>query len=208
MDFLLPMLRSWLGLHVVRILAAPVGTPSVHEDQGPLDYVPLSEEQALAWCADPELDLDPQRVHAAYRRGDICVGATEAGVPVAYTWFAYAPAPHIQGMWVNFGGFARYVYKTFVRPSHRGRRIARELYRRASAICPARGRTLNVLMVDVDNDASARSAEGAGYVGIGYAGFLRGLAFRSPGAARCGFCFFRPEVVEHGRLTPKLQPYK
>jgi hypothetical protein len=94
-------------------------------------------------------------------------------------------------MWVDFHPCARYSYKSFIRPSHRGRHIGRELHRRANEICPRRGRTLDLLMVNIDNAPSLRALYAAGCVAVGYAGFLRCLsrtfAFRSPGARRYGF---------------------
>ena len=200
----MPWLRSHLGVHLLKVLAMPLdmvhGNQTAHDY---LDYVALTEDEVLAWCSDPELELDEARVRAAYQRGDVCVAALDAGRVIGYMWFAFGPVPHIRGIWVKFGPAARYSYKSFIRPSYRGRGIAPQLYRRANEICPRRGRVLNVLMVDIDNEASLRASYAAGRVPVGYAGFftLLGLTFtfRSPGARRCGFAFYRPRPAMHAR---------
>lgn len=209
-------LRSRLGIHVLRVLAMPLDTwPPLQAPRSTLDYAVLAESQILAWCGDPELELDEERVRAACQRGDVCVAALEAGRLVGYMWFAFDAVPHIRGVWVKFGASARYSYKSFVRPSHRGRGIAPEMYRRANALCPRRGRSINLLVVDVDNTASLRASYAAGRVAVGYVGFFsllgRTFTFRSPGARRCGFAFFRPEAAAgpaagKGELAPSPLP--
>jgi GNAT superfamily N-acetyltransferase len=192
MTFLMPWLRSKLGFHLLRVLVMPLdGLPPVKVKHPNLRYAALTEAEALEWCKDPELELNPERVSAAFRRGDFCVGVSEQGRPVGYIWFAFEPAPHIQGAWVYFDPRCRYSYKSFIRPSHRGRRISQELYTQANEICPRRGTVLGILTVDVDNRASLEASRRVGRIPVGYAGFLslfgRVLAFRTPGAARFGF---------------------
>jgi GNAT superfamily N-acetyltransferase len=204
----LPWLRSHLGTHLLRVLAMPLdGVPGNRAAHSHLDHAALTEKEALRWCSDPELELNEARVRAAYQRGDVCVAAMDAGRVVGYVWFAFNAAPHIHGVWVKFGAAARYSYKSFVRPSHRGRGIARQMYHRANQICPRRGRSLNVLIVDLDNKASLRASYAAGRVPVGYAGFLcalgRTFTFRSPGARRYGFAFYRPQpLAEAGAPRP------
>jgi GNAT superfamily N-acetyltransferase len=183
---------------------------SDHPAHSYLDYAALTEDQVLAWCGDPELELDEGRVRAAYQRGDVCVAAMEAGRLIGYIWFAFDSVPHIQGVWVKFGTAARYSYKSFVRPSYRGRGIAPQMYRRANEICPRRGRTLNVLIVDVDNKPSLSASYAAGRVPVGYAGFFSIMGFvftfRSAGARRCGFAFYRPQPLVEGERKSRLAP--
>ena len=188
-------LRKYLGLHVLRVLAMPPAGGAPERPGAGLRFAALSEDQALAWAADPELDLNPERVRAAYARGDVCVGVRDGDTPAGYIWYAYGPTPHLAGVWVECGPRARYSYKSYVRPSHRGRGIAAELYRQAYKICPQRGRDLSLLAIDLDNRSSLRASLRAGRRVVGYAGFLllfgRVLAtFRSPGAKKAGFRFF------------------
>lgn len=209
----MPWLRSWLGLHLVRVLAMPLDHPrSLKAEHPGLDYAVMARAEVLPWCKDPELELDEERVRAAYRRGDVCVGVSEQGRPVGYVWFAFGAAPHIGGVWVQVDAFARYFYKSFVRPSHRGRQIAPELYRRASDICPRRGRILDVLAIDVDNSRSLRASLAAGHLPVGYAGFAGGLGrvltFRSAGARRCGFEFVPEEKGARPLAAPPELPQR
>ena len=140
------------------------------------------------------VDLFWNSAKAALRRGDVCIGVTEAGRPVGYVWFAFGNTPHIHGAWVRLAAGARYLYKAFIRPQYRGRRIGPEMYVRGSALCPRRGRTFGVLAVDLDNTRGLRASRRAGWSQIGLAGFLRIpgriLPLRSPSARRYGFAFF------------------
>jgi GNAT superfamily N-acetyltransferase len=205
----MPWLRSYLGVHLLRVLAMPLDrVHGNHPAHSHLDYAALTEKEVLGWCSDAELELDEARVRAAYQRGDVCVAALDAGRLIGYMWFAFNAVPHIHGVWVQVGAAARYSYKSFVRPSHRGRGIAPQMYRRANQICPRRGRSLNVLIVDLDNKASLRASYAAGRVTVGYAGFLcllgKTFTFRSPGARRCGFGFYRPQPLEARRSRVAL----
>lgn len=191
----MPRLRKYLGLHALRVLSMPPASVAPAREVDGLRYGALAEAEALAWCADAELELSEASVRAAYARGDICVGARENGAPVGYLWYAYGPTPHIGEVWIDCGPRARYSYKAFVRPSHRGRGIAPELYRQAYWIAPLRARTATLLAIDLGNDASLRASLRAGRRVVGYAGFLmRGgrlvFAWRSPGAKKYGFRFF------------------
>lgn len=189
--------------------------PPIRPEHPELRYAALTEEQLLGWCKDPELELDEERTKAALRRGDVCIGVLEAGRPVGYVWFAFGNTPHIHGAWVRLTAGTRYLYKAFIRPQYRGRRIGPEMYVRGSALCPRRGRTVGVLAVDLDNMRGLRASRRAGWSQIGLAGFLRIpgriLPFRSPGARRHGFAFFgkdelRQKKVARALATPPLLP--
>lgn len=195
---IMPRLRRFLGLHLVRVLVAPLDDlPPVKVRHPELRYAPLIEREAIEWSADPELELTEPQVREAYRRGDVCVGVSEHGRPVGYVWFAFGAVPHLADVWIAFAPAYRYTYKGFVRASHRGRRISQELYEVASELCPRRGTRAAILFIDLDNQVSLRASRRAGRVVAGYAGFVHlfgaVLAFRSPGARKCGFRFFRPQ---------------
>ena len=184
-------LRRHLGLHVLRVLVMPLeGLPPVKVQHPSLRYVPLPESEALEWCAYPEMEMAREQVTAAYARGDLIVGVTEHGEPVGCVWFAFGAAPHTDGVWVQVAADTRYSYRAFIRASHRGRRIAQELYTCASEICPRRGRRKGLIVIYADNAVSLRASVSAGRVPVGYAGYLvwRGwlVPFRSPGARQHG----------------------
>src|SRR4030095_7812 len=71
-------LDRYAGLRVFRVfgrrLRAWAGTAA--QD---IDCRLLPEHEVLALSADPALDLLPSKVKAAYRRGDLCVGAFQQG---------------------------------------------------------------------------------------------------------------------------------
>jgi ribosomal protein S18 acetylase RimI-like enzyme len=190
----LTRLRSYLGLHLLRVFMVRLedGPPLMPLQSG-LRYAALTEGELLAWCRDPELELDEQRMRAALRRGDLCVGVSDQGTPVGYVWFAFRSAPHVHDTWVRLPSGARYLYKAFIRPSYRGRGIAPEMYVRASRMCPRRGMSFGVLTVDADNSRGLSTALRSGWNPVGSAGFWLlppwALPFRSAGARRYGFAF-------------------
>jgi len=172
-------LRAWAGAAARRI-----------------DCRLLPEREVLALCADPALDLLPSKVKAAYRRGDLCVGAFQEGELAGYCWFALSPAPHMDGAWLEFPDHIVYIYKSYVRPAFRGRGIAAALYGSADAHFLERGRTHAVICVETHNEPSLAAARRSGFVSAGYAAYLRGgrvLAWCSGAAAGYGLRFFVPE---------------
>lgn len=150
----------------------------------------------MALSRDADLDLREDAVAAAAARGDLCLGAFADGGLVGYCWFAFAPLPHLDGVWVRFGPDIAWVYKSFVRPSHRGRRIARSLYRYGDRACRERGRNSSLICVESHNLPSVRAALAAGYGNLGGAGYLRRIGafvqWRSPAVRKRGVSFFVP----------------
>jgi ribosomal protein S18 acetylase RimI-like enzyme len=172
-------LRAWTGAAAPRV-----------------DCRLLPEREVLALCADPVLDLVPSNVQAAYRRGDLCVGAFQDGELAGYCWFALSPSPLMDGAWLGFPDQVVYTYKSYVRPSFRGRGIAAALYGFADAHFLERGRTHAVLCVESHNRPSIAAARRSGFAEAGYAAYLAGArlgAWRSRAAAGYGLRFFVPE---------------
>jgi len=136
-------------------------------------------------------------VRAAFERGDLCIGALDGARLVGYLWIGFSATPHVGGVWVDFNPRARYSYKSFVRPAYRGRRIVQGLYVVADDLCHRRGRRFLIHFVDADNRASLAAVLRSGSRRVGYACYLRWpgvfAAWRSPGAARYGFRFCRPQ---------------
>ena len=183
------------GLRVFRIFSRRLRAPAA----GPAPRAEcrlLKEREVLALCADRTLDLMPDKVQAAYARGDVCVGAYQDEVFAGYCWFALSALPQMDGAWLEFPDHVVYTYKSYVRPAFRGRGIASALFRFADALFLKQGRTHAVLCVESHNQPSIAAALRSGFVDAGYAGYFSGArlrAWRSRAAAGHGLRFFVPE---------------
>lgn len=149
----------------------------------------------MRFSKDPELDITEELVRAAFKRGDICVGALRNEVLTGYSWFAFGTAPHLNGLWVAFAAEARYAYKSFVRPAFRGSGVMTDMILYADAICREKGKTSGIGFIESHNFASYRAANRSGARTVGYAGYLnclgRTFTFRSAGAKRHDFRFYK-----------------
>ena len=183
------------GLRFFRLFSRPLA-PRRSEPLAGVEVRLLSLRDVLDLCRDPQLDLRHDAVAAAYTRGDVCVAAFEADTVAGYCWFAFAPLPHLDGVWVRFAGSVAWVYKSLVRPSHRGRGIAPALYRLADDACLERGRSYSLICVESHNRPSVRAALRAGYAPAGYAGYLlrgsRLVTWSSAAAKGQGVSLFLP----------------
>ncbi len=191
---ILQSLQRHLGAYVCHVLVRPWG--EVSPQRGRLRYAVLTEAQVLAWCRDPALGLERRQAERALRRGDVCVGGFQDNAPVCYVWYAYRAAPHVGGLWVEFGRGSGYAYKAFVRPEYRGLGLGAELYAKAAEICPKKGTQRGISFIGVDNAPSLRAAERTGWQRVGYAAYAwpfgGTFTFSSPGARRYGFRFYAP----------------
>jgi hypothetical protein len=196
-------------LELCCVLVRPFGAArqTLQRSAAGLTYRALAEPEALAWCSDPELELNASQVQAAFARGDVCLGAFDGTRLVGYGWLAYEPAPHTGGAWVHFDPEGRYSYKKFVRPGDRGRRVAHGLSALADAPVFVRGRRFTISFVDLLNRASLRSTLRSGSRKVGFAGIVRlgrhALALASPGARRYGFRF----APSSARAAPPARPF-
>ena len=163
---------------------------------GGLQVRVLWERDLARLCHRTELDLTAEKVAAAHARGDLCAGAYDKGELVGYCWFAFAPAPHLDGVWVDFHPQGVWMYKSLVLPSHRGRGIAPALYRFTDALCVERGRSFSISCIESHNRASIAAIRHTGYEPAGYAGYLRRgtgvLPFTSLEAGKMAVRFFIP----------------
>jgi GNAT superfamily N-acetyltransferase len=188
------------GLRLFRMFARPL-EPAQEQPRELAQGVQLrllGEQEVLALCQDPELNLRRDGVAAAYGRGDLCVGAFDSQALAGYCWSAFEPLPHLDGVWVRFDRLVAWTYKSLVRPSHRGRGIAPALYRFADGACLERGRRCSVICVESHNRPSAQAALRARYAPSGYGAYaLRGpriLSWSSPAAKRHAVSFFLPQA--------------
>ena len=179
------------GVRVFRFFARPLGSAAQPEEGLRL----LGEDEAIGLCADPELELAADKVRTAFARGDLCAAAFAENRLAGYAWFAFAPLPHLDGIWAEFAPDAAWVYKSYVRPLHRGRGIAGRLYRFGDRACRERGRRVSLICVESHNRASVKAALAAGYASAGWGAYRRGgrlLTRVSPAARRSGIRFFAP----------------
>ena len=202
-------LRRWPGLFVSYVMTRPLLARDAHAAvPGPLVYRLCGTAELLGWSADPELELEPAKIDEAFGRGDACVGAFEGERLVGYVWYSYGDAPHYAGIWVAIPPEARYAYKALLRRSCRGKGWGKVLYEQAGAVSPRRGRSLGITFIYVDNLASIRPAEQAGWRTVGIAGHLGNgrlfLPFRSPAVRRLGFAFFRPAHGPSAAVRPPV----
>jgi GNAT superfamily N-acetyltransferase len=191
---LMGRLSRHAGLRLFRVFDRPLERRAPASAAG-VEYRLLDEDMLLGLCAEPTLDLAPAKVHAAYGRGDVCVGAFIASELAGYCWFAFTAAPHMDSAWIDFPPDIVYTCKAYVRPAYRGRGIAAALYRFADPLWLARGRRRAMICVESHNFASIAAAKRAGFSHAGYAGYLGGArlgAWRSPPAADYGLRFFAP----------------
>ena len=187
-------LRRRLGIHFYYMFVRPLqARPRGAIAACGLEYRRMEAAQLLEACVDAQLDLREAAILRALGAGEVCVGALDRGRLVAYLWYSFGAAQHLDGVRVKVGPRLRYAYKVHVRPDCRGRGIARELLSRGAELCPSRGRELNLSFVAPDNVASLRAFGAAGWRRAGYAGYLkwrgRFRAFASAGAARAGAGF-------------------
>jgi GNAT superfamily N-acetyltransferase len=183
------------GVRAFRFFRRPLDPSAAVELPG-IQLRQLAEQEALSLASDPELDLAADMVRRAFAAGDLCVGAFDGSRLAGYCWLAFAPVPHLDGVWVDFHGDAVWTYKSYVRPSDRSRGIAAALYRAADAACAERGRRFSILCVESHNGASIRAARKALYADAGRAAYVKArdslLTWCSSSARRLGVRMFVP----------------
>jgi len=203
---LLPRMRRYFGMNVVLVLRrALAGKPRVPCAGVAVECRALSEPEALAFAADPQLELAERWIREAYARGCMCLGAFAHGQLLGYTWLAFGDTPYEDGVWVGFDERLRYAHKSFVRPECRGKRILQALHALADRPELRRGRHFTVAFVNADNEASLAAFRRAGSYLIGYIAYVKCfgavLALRSPGVKRAGISLYRPT-----RAAPASEP--
>ncbi len=203
-------LRRHFGFNLIKVMQRELGRATRLPSECPgVQCRVLSLEEAVSLCADPGLELDDAWVRDAYQRGGVCLGAfspdgSNAPRLVGYNWLAYEPTRIAPGVWVEFAAECRYSYKTFVRPEHRGQRIAQALHALADDPSLRRGRTSALNFVHSDNHPSVVALERSGSRCAGYVAYVqvlgKVLALSSPGAKACGVRFY-------GSHRPRLMPF-
>ena len=196
------MLQS-MGLHLwvvhVRPLASDFVIPPEHAQRYEFRRVMFAEALAQS-RGNPQLNMSQAFLESAFGRGDICVGAFDAGRLVAYTWRSLDRAPIEDGLWLKIvRPNCRYGYKALVLAEYRGQRLnetVRSFYDREMV---AMGVRQNVAYIDLHNLPSLKAHRGLRRERIGFAGYFRRRqvwgTFRTPGVRRY-FRFVRAHEVD------------
>jgi GNAT superfamily N-acetyltransferase len=182
-------------LHLLRVFSRPLRVPACPPAPPPgLELRSVSAAELRRHSADPALGLREPMIADVLGRGDLCLGALEGGILAGYVWLAYEAAPHVHGIWVQVPARAVYLFKSFIRPSHRGRGIAAALYRAADALATRPGRELVVSCVEAHNHPSIALSLKDGSRPLGALAYWRAgpwyAAFHSPAVRRLGLRFY------------------
>lgn len=189
---LMSKLQKYAGLYLCWVFERPMQPNPVERSDG-IDLRILSEGEALQAAEDPELEMSVEFVRTALARGDIAFGAFDASRLVSYTWRAFGPVLHDDGVCVRFDPPRHYGYKALTLPAYRGRGVQRDVARFSDDALYKRGCVAQLMFIEVGNFASLRTQRKLNARRIGMAGFIKrfGLfvSFRTPGVKKTGFRF-------------------
>ena len=188
------LLQRFAGLNVHWVLARKLVRPRAgsHLPDGIAVRV-IRREELLKAARDPELGMGSEFVRGALARGDTAFGAFDGDSLVCYSWHAFAPAPHVDGVWVRFDPPYQYVYNAFTRASYRGRRILAAVARYSDRYLLDRGHVAQIACTGIYNFSSLAAQKITGSRRIGLAGYVKlfgfFIPFRTPAVKRSGFAF-------------------
>jgi len=145
---------------------------------------------------DGDLGLNRDFIKAAIARGDLAFGGFDGSRLVTYVWRSSTSAPHKDGMWVRVSRPYSYAYKSFTRPSYRGRHLAPAILLFSDAQMSQLGYTHRAGFVSLSNYSSVAAGKYMETKPIGYAGYIIWFGQHVPFATRAvkniGFEFFMP----------------
>lgn len=200
---MLTRIQLLLGVQIYRVNLRPL--PSRPVDPGPpagMRLCVLQVDQLLQAAADPELGLEPDFIRRALAQGDMAFGAFEGDHLIGYNWRTATVAPFFESFWIRVGQRCHYAYKSFVRPSHRGRRIHIAITHLADRWSLEKGGAGEIGFVNIANLASLGAAKSLGRRKIGYAGYVtlfgHDTSFRTAGVRKLGIEMFRPDEAPVG----------
>jgi GNAT superfamily N-acetyltransferase len=191
---LMRRLHRWLILCRIQARDLPHGrAPTELEDGFSLRIASRAElDRAALELPD---QLSREFIDAATSRGDLCFAVFQGETIVAWVWRSFSTAPHADGLWVRVDRPNCYSYKSYTRPSLRGRRLIGRLTLYADQVCRERGCEHSVGFIETHNYASIRANTRLGSRRVGFAGYVKVLGksypFRTPGVVPHTFRFYR-----------------
>lgn len=190
---LMTLVRPWFML--ARINTRPLGIHGGSVEPGKFTSPRIANREELQKASEEmPVALSQEFVVAALARGDICIAAFSGTKMVSFVWRSYGRAPHVDGLWVAFEKPYRYGYKAYTRPEYRGQHAMDPTL--TDRICIERGRRYALGFVESHNFSSIQRSRRLGNTCVGLAGYVkvfgRAYPFRSPGAKKHTFEFYRP----------------
>ena len=191
------LLARFLGLHVfvLRVCKMTGDIICDPEIEG-LEMRVITPDELRASCNDQRLLLDPAFVEPAIERGDVAVGGFVDGELVAYAWRSTTAAPHTQDLWVRVGKPYCYSYKSFTRPTWRGRRLGPALLNFSDKVMLGQGFTHRAGFIATTNFPNLEATKYMRCEIVGRSAYIaifgRFANFSSRGIKETGFEFFRP----------------
>jgi GNAT superfamily N-acetyltransferase len=142
--------------------------PASNEDLT-LDFRFLTPDDIRELAQDPLNDLGEAMADRLEAGHDLCFAAFDGERLVSYAWFALGAveADHGLGVAMSFPCDTAYLYKAYVHPDYRGRRLHQVTLRAAFAELSARGIARVVAMIEYGNVGSVRAHERLGFARLG-----------------------------------------
>ena len=158
-----------LDVRVLQIIA--VTPPHLRRDYLALDPRFSASFAGRAWlldrvAADPELEMTPEFVRAAFDRGDRCYVITDGRRIASYGWYSCRSTPIFGGLMFCFDPAYTYMYKGYTHPDYRGLRLHAIGMSRALAESSGPDCRGLVSFVERTNQSSLKSCYRMGYTGV------------------------------------------
>ena len=188
----------YLGIHVFLVRTRLTGEKADHPCTLPdIAFRSISSSEIMKAGEESTLGLSSDFVRAAIERGDLAFGAFDGSRLVSYVWRSSTSAPHDDRMWVRVHRPYNYAYKSYTRPSHRGRHICPATILFSDSQMHKQGYTHRVGFVAISDFSSLATGKYMESEPIGYAGYLdwfgRHYPFATKAVKGIGFEFFVPE---------------
>ena len=193
----LATLQRLLGMQVFRVNLRPIrGHPAEPRPPDGITLRLMRLEELVEAAADPEFEFEPAFARAALAQGDLVFGAYDGDRLISLTWRTPTAAPLAESIWVRIGPRCHHAYKTFVKASHRGRRIHTAVSCFADRYSVERGCPAEIGLINIANLASIGAAQALGRKKVGYAGYVsvfgHCIPFRTAGVRDIGVELFKP----------------
>ena len=184
----------YMGIHVFLVRIRPMEGKAVNPCTLPdIAFRNIGADELMKASDDSGLGLSHDFVQAAIERGDLAFGAFDGALLVTYVWRSLTLAPHEGNMWVRVNRPYNYAYKSFTRPSYRGRHLAPAILLFSDAQMYQQGFTHRAGFVSLENFSSLAAGKYMESEPIGYAGYFdwfgQQFPFATKAAKSIGFEF-------------------